>query len=283
MPNDGRPPSMDFLRENAVLHLHRFFESIDISWRELPTSVQARLEKLARETEIANDEEQAVRYADQLRNVLTPSELKLVKQATVFTDIGKTGPLGETRREEDLITRIYKIDANFNPGQLTLVDFLARFYPRHVAEDVITLQQMGIDTHANMRTFFNMHAEWTLELLSQTSLPDDVIIAAANHHFLEGVHPGEMVRSDGTVKFRSTERSIDEREIFVILLDKYDARIRRGGVNHEQAIEWLTSFVNTNETLKKFPETLRGQFLTCIQQLNDALGQLISLTALAAK
>ncbi len=283
MPHDGRAPTEFAMEENRVLHLHRFFESIGIAWRELPTSIQSRLEKLARETEIANDEEQAVQYADRLKDILTPSELRIVKQATVFTDIGKTGPLGETRREEDLITRIYKIDANFNPGKMTLVEFLSQFYPATVEKDMETIIGMGMDVHANMRSFFNMHADWTLELLMQSELPDDVIISASNHHFLEGVHPGEMVQSDGTIRFRFTHRPFDERDIFVILLDKYDARIRRGGVSHDAAMDWLTSYVATNETLKKFPEVLRTEFLTCIQQLNEALGSTARSEALAAK
>lgn len=225
--------------------LRSTFCGVGIEWDMLSNELRHRFMKLAKETATVDDEIKALEYADQLEGYLTAEELRVVQRATLCTDIGKTGPREASPGQEDFVTRVYAIRENIKggPGAVTLEQFLGTYYPDSLMEDLELARGMGMDPQETMRTFFNRHAGWTLELLEASDLPDDVIIAAANHHFLEGVSPKSMIDKQGMITYRETRRPFGRQEAIVILLDKYDARRARGGDTHEAAIVWLRKFL----------------------------------------
>lgn len=253
--------------------MRSIFQSVGIDWDQLPQTLRARFKSLNAETGTVDDEIQAIAYAECLRSVLSPDTLRNVQQATLFTDIGKTGPAGASDQEKDFITRIYSVREKFSIEQVTLEQFLSQRPKIFLREDHETVYAMGMEGSETMRTFFNRHAEWTLSLLESVELPDEVIISAVNHHFLEGVHPGNMIDREGNIQYRETHRPFGVQEVYVILLDKYDASRTRGGKTHEQAIGWLQEFVRkfAKGVLDQYPPHIREMFEAGIAEMDRAL------------
>lgn len=236
---------------------------------------------LDQKTQTLDDERRAIGYADRLAgwqserysaNRLDSEELKAVKLATLFTDIGKTGPKDASPEQQELITAMYGIDEKINPQTMTVHQYLERFFPKDAAHHLHTFSSMGLDAEMTMRSFFDLHAGWSYDLLKEGGAPLQTTATAAAHHFLEGVNPEGILDKEGNFTHPEIARPLDEREIFVILFDKYDAARRRGKKTHEEAIQWIQqNRFNENPHFRELPMPLQHLFESCLQELDEAL------------
>jgi hypothetical protein len=98
-----------------------------------------------------------------------------------------------------------------------------------------------------MREFWNLHSAWTLHVLQGDGVPMEAVPAAATHHILENVNPDSLIAEDGRfTKYFGKHASFERPEKLVILLDKYDAALRRGRCTHDQAIASLREVIANN-------------------------------------
>jgi|GEM_PF-2797369 len=259
-----------------------------------------RMALLDERTGTFEDETRANEYADQIfaylgdshtisENRLSPEKKQHIQLATLLTDIGKTGPHTANPAEREVITALFAITEDVNVGVITLGEYIERFFPNEktqaymqkvleplLEKDRNLWEKFPHFSQMTMRAFFNLHAGWTYNILRENQVPIDVTMTAANHHMLEGVNPNNILDHEGSIgPETSISRPVDQREIFVILLDKYDARRNRAVKrSHEEAIDWLEMIIKNNailtETFKDRPE-IKELFLSCLRDLEHAL------------
>lgn len=221
--------------------------------------IMSRLKILNEGSETFNDEIRAAKLAKiffahfketNKEKEFTPKEQNAVLVGTLFSDIGKTGPSDASPELSKCILGMYKIDAHFNTNIVDIKTFLEMFFDKAKQEKYLKLlESAGINQSMPMREFFNKHSRWTLEILKKDEakgVPNDAIVAASSHHMLEGMNPANVTNLSRASKM-------------VILLDKYDARLRRGTVKHEEAIKWLEDYINersSDEDKQEFLELL---------------------------
>ena len=171
--------------------------------------------------------------------VFTPKEQATVVLASLFSDIGKTGPA-----EADATARRYVVDVfaveNVKDDRQSLDTFLHTYFPNDAETRLSALEALGIDRSISIRQFWNLHSSWTLAILEKAGVPPEAVAAAATHHLLDDVNPGAIVGDDDRFTRRFGDNaSFDRAEKLVIVLDKYDAARRRGHLTHDAAIAWL--------------------------------------------
>ena len=287
------------------------FEQFGLTLGSHSEGLLDRLTQLAEGSKTVEDEMQAIGFADKIFAYLAGSEIlsplsaeiqQQIRAATLVTDVGKTGPHTANEDETAVFIRLYKIDANFNPSTLSLRSFLDTYLKPQVDISVLTytetvLQKFlaqdknietkhGHVTDMSMREFFNLHAGWTFNILRENDVPLEIAVTAANHHMLESVNPDSILDDEDYIGSEmSFRRPVDEREIFVILLDKYQAQLRRGSekgvITHQKAIRWLRDFIsipreNDSRYLRELKagkhERVNALFQTCIDDMDNALG-----------
>jgi hypothetical protein len=95
----------------------------------------------------------------------------------------------------------------------------------------------------------------------------EAVPAAATHHILENVNPDSLVAADGRfTKYFGRHASFERSEKLVILLDKYDAALRRGRRAHDQAIALLRDVIARNHRFAGDHE-----FLELIEDLDEVM------------
>lgn len=169
----------------------------------------------------------------------TDDERRTVVLASLFSDIGKTGPA-----EADVVARRYVVDVfaveNVKDDQQPLDTFLRNYFPKDADARLSAFRALGIDPSISIRQFWNLHSAWTLAILEKAGVPPEAVAAAATHHLLDDVNPGAIVGDDDRFTRRFGDNAaFDRAEKLVIILDKYDAARRRGHLSHEAAIKWL--------------------------------------------
>ncbi|MBI4591871.1 hypothetical protein HY733_00250 [Candidatus Uhrbacteria bacterium] len=274
---------------------HREFQTDDVEYlfRSLdvdPVSIEPRLveamQYLGSHSETMNDEARArvmagvmEEYGNRLDspNRLSKEGWHHVNLASTLTDVGKVGPeQGMIDDANRLVTALYAQNGKFSPNA-PLSEFIEQFFPFHRIAMLKVLRQVpGLSADMPMRSFWDAHAQWTLDHLKDSGVPHEVVLTAAAHHLLEG--DGANPRLDGVpiidkatgmIRGFGIERPIDQREIWVVLFDKYEANMTRSGATHEGAIGWLREFFEKNQTLAALPE-LKRQFLSCLDDLHAA-------------
>jgi hypothetical protein len=255
--------SIENMAAKARLNLHLFSPELD-----------GKMRILNDRTKTLQDEMHCVELAEVLFDRLnfTVPEKRAVTGGTFLSDVGKAGPYieGISKNESEKIAEcfadIFGIDTHENKdgagvGTMSVEDFLKEFFVKEGEEAIKRrigiLKLAKIDVKKTMREeIFSKHGEWTYENLKideGKGVPVDVMIAAASHHFLEGVNPAKV-------------KTLPPAAIVVILLDQYDARRRRGTTTHPEAIQWL---------LTKVEEKLEGnkqkeEFIKLIKDMDVA-------------
>jgi hypothetical protein len=108
---------------------------------------------------------------------------------------------------------------------------------------------------------------WTLHILQGDGVPAEAVPAAATHHILENVSPDSLIAENGRfTKCFGKHAAFERPEKLVILLDKYDAALRRGRCAHDQAIASLREVIAKNHRF-------RGDhgFLELIEDLDEVM------------
>ena len=232
------------------------FTKIGINIEKTNPNIIRKLRLLDRETKTFKDEEKAIHIAQALFKYyetklpdkkFSKQEMKTVLIGTVFADIGKTGPRNATSEQEEVVLGIYNIENIIDPNKITLAQFVGDNFPKDADNRLATLKELGIDGNITMREFYNLHARWTLEIISGDGVPAEAVAAAATHHILEGINPEEIVGKDGRfTRYFGDNVSFDRAERLIIILDKYDAARRRGEKTHKEAIEFVRNKVKSN-------------------------------------
>lgn len=269
-------------RERAIREeqLSAAFDTIGLRFKELSPLLRDRLDLSFATQKTLDDDLICARIATHLEeyqhpeSTLTREDWQTVRQASIFTDIGKTGPREASKNELELISRLYAIDTILpgGPARHTLAAFLL-LEPSLAArqeEHVETLTKMGLSGSMDMRTFFNEHAKWTYDLVKDDpALTQEVKISSALHHLLEGVIPEHIAQFDGErYLIPSLRKEVGERELWVMILDKYQAAVRRGHKTHEQAIAYLYTFAEKWVALEPYPTALRKMIEKCTGELD---------------
>src|SRR3989338_5024526 len=249
-------------------HITKLFLELGIDIKAVHPNIVRKLRLLNEKTKkFFEDEEQALHLARMLfryyeeklpDGVFTEEEKRIVLVGTIFTDIGKTGPRDATPEQEELILSIFNVESK-KPGQaetLSLQTYLQINFPdkyNNMIEKISVIS--GLSPEMTMRQFWNMHSQWTLDIISGDGVPSEAIAAAAAHHLLEGVNPEEIVGKDGRfTRYFGANISFDRPEKLIIILDKYYAARRRSDATHEEAIKFVSNKIKSNKWFSKDKE-----------------------------
>jgi len=221
--------------------------------------IVSRLILLAELTKTVEDEHNAIHLAravfawyenNRPEERWTEREQKTVIIGTTFSDVGKTGPRVANFEQQKMIATIYSIDSKDWGGgedKLSVAKYLEKYFPDDHTERVGVYVSMGLDPEMVMRKFWDMHAEWTLQIISGDGVPAEAVVAAASHHFIQGINPEGIIAADGRfTKYFGENLSFDRPEKLICVLDVYDAFRRRGHMTHEQAIVALRKKIDSS-------------------------------------
>lgn len=137
----------------------------------------------------------------------------------------------------------------------------------------------GISEDMPMRAFWDVHAQWTFDVLKNSGVPKEVVLSAAMHHVLGGASstPTDLGVpivnvEQGRFQALGVNRELDLRDIMVILLDQYDSNSTRADTDrtHEGAMRWIRSYLEHNPVLTRFPERVRALFARGVDALDRA-------------
>lgn len=221
----------------------------------ISSELKSRLVFLDRYTPTIDDEHQAISYASKVFDYAercghpySDVEKRVVTVGTLFTDIGKSGPKDSTTQQSELIVSIYSKE-NISPEDIkgSVINFLTKYFKdENPQEKVILFQSLNLDPEKmTMREFYNLHTQWTLDVLDGSDLPKEIIPAAACHHRLRGDNPGNILNEDDSyTRTFGSRTKYGRAEKLVALLDQYDAFRRRGGLSHEETVLKLQELVS---------------------------------------
>jgi hypothetical protein len=218
-------------------------------------SILARMRLLAETTETVNDCERAVRIAGDIFRYydaakplkrFTALERRIVVIGTLFSDVGKSGPAGAALDGQQLVAEMFAVERVIDE-RTSVARFFEVYFPADAADRARRFGALGLDAGMTLREFWNLHSAWTLHILQGDGVPLEALPAAATHHILENVNPDSLIAEDGRfTKYFGKHASFERPEKLVILLDKYDAALRRGRRTHDQAIAFLRDVIARN-------------------------------------
>lgn len=166
-------------------------------------------------------------------------ERQTVVLACLFSDVGKTGPADADADDRRLVAEAFAVE-NVRDDTQPVATFLRTYFPADAERRIARFTALGVDPAISVREFWNLHSGWTLAIAEDAGLPLEAVAAAAAHHLLEDINPRAIVGADDRFTHRFGQNvSFDRAEKLVIVLDKYDAAIRRSGCTHDAAIAWL--------------------------------------------
>jgi hypothetical protein len=248
---------------------------VGVDLQRIRPSILARMRLLAETTEILNDCERAVGFANAIFQYydatkpmerFTALERRIVVIGTLFSDIGKSGPPGAALDEQRLVAEIFSVDCGMDE-KMPVARFFEVYFPTDAADRARRFGALGLDARMTMRAFWNLHSAWTLHILQGDGVPMEAVAAAATHHILENINPDSLIAEDGRfTRYFGSHASFERPEKLVILLDKYDAARRRGRCTHDQAIALLREVIGRNHRF-------RGDsgFLALIEDLDEVM------------
>jgi len=177
-------------------------------------------------------------------------EKKIVLIGSIFSDIGKTGPPGTTDEQKHLITDMFGVENIKNP-QMSVKEFFEMYFEKTALDKLRIIQDLQLDPEMTMRSFWNLHSLWTLQIISGDGVPPEAIAGAAMHHIIEGVNPEDIFGIDSKfTKYFGDNAGFDRPEKLIIILDKYDAFRRRTNKTSQEAVESVRNIIKRNEMFK---------------------------------
>jgi len=251
-------PPADLIERLAVICAEVGFDLAGVE-----ASVLARLRRLADGSHTLTDVERMAatavavfRVYDETKPAQAFGELekRTVVLGCLFSDIGKTGPRDADAEAQDLIVDMFSIERVPNE-QMPVSEFLGRYFPEDAEARTARFVSLGLDPAMTIRQFWNLHSEWTLDIVDATGVPPEAVAAAASHHFVDGINPDDIVGDDHrfTRAFGGND-AFDRAEKLIVVLDKYDAARRRGLWTHDEAIAWLRARIDANPRFRGDPE-----------------------------
>lgn len=259
---------------DLVARLGALCQRVGFDIAELEPFVVERLRLLAETTATVEDAERMTEQAfavfahydrEHPGEAFAADERRVVVLGCLFSDVGKTGPLRASAAGQRFVARMFSVEGVRDDAQ-TVRKFLRAHFTAEADAALNELESLGLDPEMSIRTFWNLHSQWTLEILEVAGIPKEAVVAAATHHLLEDINPQRVVGEDGrfTPRFGGNE-TFDRAEKLVIVLDKYDAARRRGRLDHGAAIEWLRTHVQRHPTFGKDPEL--AELITAVERV----------------
>lgn len=262
-------------REGSVERLRAQCASVGFDLDHAKSSLVDRMLLLAEHSETFADARRMTSYAEQvLRHYETtqpdrafsPLERQTLILACLFSDIGKTGPADADADGRRLVAEAFAVENVQDDGQ-PMTRFFQAYFPADAEARIARFRALGLDPGMTIRQLWNLHSGWTLAIGEDVGLPREAIAAAAAHHMLEDINPRSIVGED--LRFRGGfggNTRFDRAEKLVIILDKYDASIRRGGRTHDEAIAWIRGRIAANPRFRDDRE-----FLALVADVDRAL------------
>lgn len=255
--NQKRASVLEVEARPEIKRIAEILAEIGLEIDKVAPRIIDRLELLDQRTETIKDAERAVKTAREVfkyyesaqhGEAFSELEKRIVLVGSVFSDIGKTGPLTATPEQRSLITEIFSIENVKNP-KMTIQDFFIMYFPDTAEQKTAMFQEMGLDSTMPMRSFWNLHSLWTLQIISGDGVPVEAIAGAAIHHIIEGVNPDNILGLNSKFnKYFGENASLDRPEKLIIILDQFYAFFRRSGMAKEDAIEAVRTKINNNES-----------------------------------
>lgn len=241
--------------EDPTERLRALCARVGFDLQDACASLTDRMRLLDARTDTIADAERMVALAYQVfgwyaaaksATAFSTDEQRIVVLASLFSDIGKSGPLNADEAGRSLIADMFAVE-NVRDDTMPVARFFAVHFPDDAEARAARFTALGLDSSMTIRSFWNLHGSWTLDIAEAANLPVEAVAAAATHHLLENVNPRSIVGQDGRFTRAFGENvAFDRVEKLVIVLDKYDAVRRRGGRAHGEAIRWLHELVAKN-------------------------------------
>jgi len=207
--------------------------------------------------------------------------LEEIKLATLFHDIGKSGPSHFGKEDRLLIQQFFNNRLFETPElkklpypirNMKLVDAIKQVNFKNKERLVELLLSLGIKLEEEtLIQFWRRHDDWTYDVLSKTnkeqpaSIPTKVIDIASSHHILEGKNPAKIDLNNIPTAAKALE-SVDKYQIIVLtLVDKYEAFLKRSDQTHKQAISSLVKMVKENSFIN---DEQKKEYLEVIKMIN---------------
>jgi len=254
MPTNEMPVIQDVYAPSK-LKISDVLVEVGLDLEKVAPRIIERLELLNEVTKTVEDGENAVQIAksifehyrhDKPERVFTELEQKIVIIGSLFSDVGKTGPRDATREQQRLIVDMFAVE-NVKDPKMKVRDFFMHYFEADADARTTVFQELGLSPDITMREFWNMHSQWTLEIISGDGIPAEAIAGAASHHIIEGVNPMNIIGEDKRfTKYFGENAEFDRAEKLIIILDKYDAFWRRSRKTKEEAIVMLKNVIARN-------------------------------------
>ena len=242
----------------AHMSLEDMTDLAEIDEKVIRPDIHERWEILHRKTEVLQDEVRCIFLGNILfdfyddvkpEKAFSHTEKRTFKIGEFCSDDGKSGPKGASKNVQECITDIYSIKNtnNLHEEKNSLRTFITDHFFADSKKRTQALESIGLDMNMPMRSFWNMHTQWTLDIIKGDGVPPEAVAGAATHHILEGINPDHVVGEHEEIaeEFGHGLR-FNRAEKLIILIDKYDAVRFRGKRSHQDAILFLRNAVHRN-------------------------------------
>lgn len=183
------------------------------------------------------------RYAKDHSGIISSNGQRLDgRRAAILHDIGKSGPVNATPKEQEVIIKIFACENIRNSNLLVSEAVRQNLRADQIKMAQSTLEKHGIGGEVTMREFWDKHAEWTHDILEHypIGLSERTRIIACSHHIDRGISPCDLPESKIPLPagiIGNLEEYLEALEgRLLIALDQYEASISRGGLSHEEAL-----------------------------------------------
>lgn len=237
-------------------------ELADLGVQEPPPEIIDRLLLIEKNSRFNNDarmiREGFVIVLDKIKEELCLTQ-KMTEQyrqegelAAYLHDIGKSGGILLNADGQLAVIKLFSADRFTYPidPKITVGQAINECFSEE--RDLVTqnLSRTGVDEEMPMRQFYDMHAQWTRDILEKFAkfIPKRTRIVAASHHMDRGINPYNLTETEVPVEsliigvLEEYINNLEEKILMVV--DKYQAAIARGRANHSQAVDLLKKILS---------------------------------------